>query len=367
MENLNSKYDKVLIVDPGKNAVKVFVFSPNYELLERYYFPSKSKKKINFADIDGSSDKQFKIELDGVKYIVGDGISNNYNFETTKNNLHHKLCVYTAIAKAVTKKNEQIYLIVGYPSSDYTNETQKKEYIELLSSNKNIEMIFNNEEKKFTIAGINVLPEGIALKPRMDNSGKTVHVNDIGGQNLNYRHYDSKGNTLNSFSLDNAGINHLEEYFRTQLRKFVEADKVSVEAVDVLKAIKDKKIEEVSDEFLTAYKNTEEFVKDTVLTFLDNNVFGQLISKGVNLYQRGNLIIFSGGGSFLLRPYIEEILENNKGNMHFSETAQWDNCISYTIKDIGDRCKAKGVIKEAQLLGKKILEQTQEKNDYSLI
>lgn len=366
MENLNSFVDKIVVVDPGKNAVKVLVFTPNYELLERYVFPSKSKKKRNFADIDGSSENQYKVEINGDKYVVGDGIQECYNFETTKNNLHHKLCVYTAIGKAVSKKNEKIYLIVGYPSSDFTNEISKDEYVELLSSDKAVEMVINKEEKKFIISSINVLPEGIALKPRMINSGKIVHVNDIGGQNLNYRLYDAKGNTLNSFSLDKAGINHLEEFFRTQLRKFIDAEKVSVEAIDVLNAIIVGRIPELNDAYLTNYANSAEFVEDTVLTFLENNIFFQLNSKGVNLYQRGYFIIFTGGGSLLLKPYIEKLIENNQDNMYFSNTAQWDNCISYTVKDLGDRCKAKGILKEAQLLGKKVLDQTEEQ-ELSLI
>ena len=35
----------------------------------------------------------------------------------------------------------------------------------------------------------------------------------------------------------------------------------------------------------------------------------------------------------------EDVLKNNRDNLVFSDTAYWDNCISYAIKDIGDRCK----------------------------
>ena len=352
---LNLNVDKIVVVDSGKNSIKVFTFSSDYELLDISVFPSKSKKKRNFADIDSSGENQFKIEIDNEKYLIGEGIPDNYNFETTKNNLHNKLCIYTAIANSVVDKNEKIKLIVGYPSSDFTNETKRNEYVDLLKSDKVVEMKVNGKDKSFLIKNISVYPEGIALKPRMINPNKVVQIVDLGGQNLNYRLYDLKGNTLNSFSLDKAGINHLEEYFRTQLRKFVEADKVDISSIDVLGAIKNKEIKELNPNYLTAYKSTEEFVVDTVLSFLENQILGQLISKGVNLYQRGNFIIFTGGGSLLLSPYFKMLLENNEGNIYFSSTAQFDNCISYVIKDLGDICKNRGLLKEASVIGQKIL------------
>ena len=85
---LNLNVDKIVVVDSGKNSIKVFTFSSDYELLDISIFPSKSKKKRNFADIDSSGENQFKIEIDNEKYLIGEGIPDNYNFETTKNNLH---------------------------------------------------------------------------------------------------------------------------------------------------------------------------------------------------------------------------------------------------------------------------------------
>lgn len=364
--DLKNKIDKVVVVDPGKNAVKTFAFSYNYDLIKRYCFPSKTMKKRTFADIDGSSEDQYKIELDGEKFVVGDGIINNYNFETTKNNNHHKLCIYTAIANLVEKENEKIYLILGYPSSDFTNNKQKEEYIDLIkpkSKDKSVTMIVNGKLKSFIIEDISVYPEGIAMRPRMYNKGKDVYVIDIGGQNINCREYDSRGNTLNSFSLDKAGINHLEEYIKNQLRKFVRADIISVEAINVLKAVEKERLLEIDEintvenPLLNAYSTSAEFMEDSVLTFMEQNALGQLLSKGVNLYQRGKLIIFTGGGSIILRPYLEKLLTNNKGNMHFSTTAQWDNCISYVTKDLGERGKKEGKIKEAQMLAQKAMNQ----------
>ena len=261
------------------------------------------------------------------------------------------------------------YLVVGYPSSDFTNIDQKKDYLKLITpknESKSVEMILNEVKKKFIIEEISVYPEGIAILPRMKNCGINVHIADIGGQNINYRNYDANGNTLASFSLDKAGINHLEEYIKNQLRKFVRADIISVESINILEAIKKGHINEIDNatetrgitsSLIANYSSSEEFIEDTVLTFIENNILGQLISRGVNFYQRGNFIIFTGGGSIILKPYLEKILTNNIGNMYFSNTAQWDNCISYVTKDIGARGKKEGKMKEAQLLAQKVIKQ----------
>lgn len=355
---INENYDKIVVVDPGKNAVKVLVFSTNYDLEKRFKFPSKTKKKRNFYDIDGGSEHMYKVEYNDEKYLVGEGINENYNFETTKNNLHHKLCIYTAMAKAVTKPNEKVHLIIGYPSSDYVNSSQREEYFNLINSDNIVSINVNEDEKDFRIIDLAVYSEGMALKPRIMNPNKVVEVIDIGGQNINSKKYDAQGNTLNSYSLDEAGINHLDEFIKRELRRFVQADKFNVDSVNTEKAIKECRIEELDDKYLNNYKTTKEFMEDVVLSFIERNVLGKLSAKGTNLYQRGNFLIFTGGGSILLRPYLEKLLVNNEGNMYFSSTAQWDNAISYAIKDLGDRCKKVGKVKEAQMIGQKILKQT---------
>lgn len=359
--SINEKYDKVVIVDPGKNSVKAMLFTPQYELMGTNVFPSKSERKRNFFGIDGSSEKQYRIQIDhdGVteNYLVGEGIDNNYDFDTTKNNFHHKLCIYTAIGNFV-EDGEKIRLVVGYPSSDYTNTAQRTEYEELLKSDKPVKISINGEVKSFTIVDLDVKPEGIAMRPRVKNPNRTVEVIDIGGQNINYRKYDAKGNTLDSFSLDKAGMNHLCDFMKNQLRKFVRADVVNIDAIDYLKSINDRKIVEVDNSILSEYSSTEEFVLDTVLTFIEKQIIGQLRSHGADITKRGNLLIITGGGALALVSYLKELLVHNEGNLYFSDTAQWDNCISYAIKDVGDRCKLLNKPTEAQKIGKKILVQT---------
>ena len=363
MNKLNQHVNKVIVVDPGKNTTEAFCFSPDYKLLAKMAFPSKSKKKRNFYDIDSSSENQYRVEYRGEKFLIGEGILGDYNFETTKNNHHHQLCVYTAIASMVEDK-DVVHLVVGYPSSDFVNAQNRKDYADLLYSSDPITFTVNEEEKTFTIASIEVKPEGVAMKPRVEKVGNKVVKNiDIGGENINYRHYDEKGNTLASLSLDGVGVNHLESFLKTRIRKFVNIHEVDIESINYIAGVKAGKLVELRDGDLTSYKNSAEFIQDAVLDFIEERVLGGLKAKGINLYQRGDKIIFTGGGSVLLQSYLESLLANNAENLIFSATAYWDNCISYTIKDIGDRCKTMPGdkaenMKLAQQLAAKVLKET---------
>ena len=62
---VNKDFDKIIVVDPGKNSVEVIAFDKDYTVLGKEFFPSKSKAKRNFYDIDSSSDHQYRVEYEG--------------------------------------------------------------------------------------------------------------------------------------------------------------------------------------------------------------------------------------------------------------------------------------------------------------
>lgn len=359
--NINSNIDKILIIDPGKNTVNVLCLDSNFSLIGHIAFPSVTQRKRSFRDIDSSSELQFQLEYEDSKYLVGEGILTGFNFETSKNTMHHKICIDTAIAYFVNNENEKIHLVVGYPSSDYTNPEQQQEYIDLIKQNSG-HVKLNGVDKTFTIVSVAVKPEGVAMKPRIEQvPGQKVKVVDIGGENINYRYYDEKGNTLESESLDQLGVNHLESFIKTKLRKYVNVKDVDLNSINYLKAVSDCKIDEILDKDISDFENSHEFMTEVISEFVDL-IIDKLDAKGVSLYRRGTKILFTGGGSLLLKPYFEKTLENSKDYLVFSNTAYWDNCISYAIKDVGDRYKtADGDLNEnmqlAQLIANKILKE----------
>jgi len=347
MEELNKNIDKIIIVDPGKNTVKGLCYDKNFNLLGKLVFPSIIKKKHSFRDTDTSSELQFQIEYENSKYLVGEGVLSNYNFEVSKNTLHHKICVDTVIAHFVSEENERIHLVVGYPSSDYTNIDQLNEYIKLLQGSGYVNLKINNQQKSFKIVSIGIKPEGIAIKPRIEEIKEKTKVIDIGGEHINYRYYDEKGNTLDSDSIDSVGLNHLESHIKTILRKCVDVRKIDLDSINYMDCIKKQDIEFLKPGDINGYKSSKEFMDEVILDFVEDKIINKLDSKGISLYKRGDIVLFTGGGSILLQKYLEKVLENNKNQLHFSKTAYWDNCISYAIKDISDRTKElDGDIKE---------------------
>ena len=104
--NINANIDKILIIDPGKNTVNVLCLDSNFSLIGNLAFPSVTQKKRSFRDIDSSSDLQFQVEYEDGKYLVGEGLLTGFNFETSKNTLHHKICIDTAIAYFVEKDSK---------------------------------------------------------------------------------------------------------------------------------------------------------------------------------------------------------------------------------------------------------------------
>lgn len=345
-------FDKVVVVDPGKNQVKVLGFSNKMKAIRGFTFPSVSRliRKRVFDNQDAST-KSFQVKHGNKRYTLGEGVRNGtFNMELTKNNIHHMLCIYTAVGLLVTKKDEEVYLSVGYPSSDFDNESYLEEYRNMIlgDNNGNIEIEINGELKSFHIAQLDIHPEGQVLMPRLFmKSPEGFRVIDIGGQNVNYREYDGKGNTIRSFSLDRAGMNYIAEHVKTELRKYLPNDRISLEHIDFMEVIRTRKIPKIEE--LNVYgKDVSEFVEVEVLDFMDRYILKPLQGNDVDLFVTNIPTIFSGGGALTLDNYLREELElDDNEETFFSETARWDNALSYairTINQIVDSPKDRGTV-----------------------
>lgn len=331
---------KIVVVDPGKNEVKSFCFSNNGTLELVNSFPSKTEEIIEerFLEED-SSLRQYRLELKGHYYMVGEGVDTTYNTELTKNTLHHKLCIYATIADFVTEPDEEILLVLGYPSTDFQNNFRREDYQRLIYGDKDgfIEFVQNGEPVSFQLANVIVLPEGQAMLPRMTEVDDyySLYVLDIGGQNVNFREFDNKGNAKNAFSIDVAGVNFLERALEAELRRAIENPNVNFRGIDYNQAILEGKITDIGA--IEGFSDSTSFITHVVQNFVKKEIMDELSVRGYNINARGQHIIFTGGGSLLLQPYIEDLLKGNKTNLIFSKSAKWDNCLSYTIKAFQDQ------------------------------
>lgn len=332
-------------IDAGKNKVKFAITDERGIITHIGAFDSMSQGGFsNFNTVFAEGDYQFKVEFEGKKYLVGNEANTIYNVENTKRNEHHKLCIYTALGY-FCENGEEISLVTGCPTSDYAQTEEPEIFGEFLRDNsKEISIIINGEKKSFKIKNVQVETEGMAIIPRNLLSKNTdeqqrangYRVIDIGGQQLNYRDYDKNGNSHDSFSLDDAGINHLEQKLRREFRKATSSDKIDMKSLDFKKYMKTGYIDIPDLGELKGYQDSKDFMTSVINEFIQKQIIENLQSNGVNILGKGKKNIFTGGGSVTLEKYISGTFENNINNVFFSKTAYWDNCFSYIFKSFLD-------------------------------
>lgn len=319
-----------IIVDPGKYDVKIYDVKGN---TIRYVgsFPSRLKKVLSFHGQEAMADNVFKVSFNGMKALVGTG---DYSTATTKSNYHHQMCIYAAIG-LVAEHDEHINLVIGQPSSDYSNEEELNEYSEVIKGNLlptplngHISIEFEGKTKTFHIDDLRVYPEGMATFSRLVNGRNAYHIIDLGGKNLNYRFYDVNGTLVQGISLDKAGMNHLASKLEEELRTFIKAGEVDLSAIDFEEAIRTRQIP-IIDEIPNVGK-VEDFINFYVNDFIEKEIERKLANH-LDFHKKGHKIIFTGGGTLLLKSYLEERYATNIETFVFSNRARFDNCSSYLL------------------------------------
>lgn len=331
-----------LAIDLGKNEIEAFSFTSTGEILECVNFDSVIKKLITKPRQSSMTvPNRYNIQIDNKYYQIGDRVLNgSYCNDNTKVTEHHKLCLLLAIG-LLTKTNSQfVNLLIGLPSGHISNQIEVDHLMDFLEveSNKEHHIIINGEEKRFIISELTIETEGLAMIPRlkMATSGNIhdVAVIDIGGHNFNLRKFSSQGFSLDErgVSEEQVGINKLLTEFRNDLYSELDTSNRdrNITNEDLKRYIITKKLD--SDMKLSCYDgNGESFIDEFTKNYIEDNIISRLSSHGVKPNAKGMVYLFTGGGSNLLRPYIEDMFEDNLGNIVFSETAKWDNCLSFAI------------------------------------
>lgn len=365
-----------IVVDPGKHEVKGMVFTRTGTVKGVFSFPSKSKKVRGFNNHESSSNKQFRLVMGGKHYLVGEGVPAEFNAEVTKTNDHHKLCVYTSVAALVDDNQENVNLVIGSPTNDFEVSENVEKYKQLIMGKQDgdVSMELNRQKKSFSIQKLEVYPEGMAVLPRTlkQQTGK-IHVVDIGGQNVNYRMYDDKGNTLHYFSLDYAGMNRLEQHLKSELRFALTSHNFDIDSINWDNAISERTIKELdeileeNDETLSGYDDTADFIQENIETFIQEQIITPLVQKGVYLNQKGHAVLFTGGGSLRLEPYLKDVLSTNSSNFDISTTAKWDNCISYAMRYLAQVEKDKTTVTKAVVKIIKAVKDVEFEENYNIL
>ena len=274
----------ILGIDVGYSHTKVY--GKNLE------FCFKSTIEEGSLDIGNS----IVVEIEGKTYTVGE---NNGVYATEINKIHSenfKVCLYTAIAKAMKSKNknkECIQLVTGLPAQYY--QAQKQALIDELKGKK-VTITLNESAKRFEITDVIVFPQsaGVLLLEPNKLTGDTCII-DIGGFTVDVSYFnDKKLRKLNTLELGmNVVGNELVQKIKSEYGV----------SYDVLKAddlLNNKEIVKDGIEI-----NIEELV-DSVLEKHTNIIINRL--KGIPEFNMSKRI-FIGGGSLRLSKFLDQDLD----------------------------------------------------------
>lgn len=309
-----------IAIDTGKHTTKA-IAKINNEIV-KIKFRTKVKKVNNLGvDITPGS---FLVNFLGETFLIGDMLSESAcNFDITKCNEEHIISIYTAICRIMDKLKidseiPNIYLVVNTPINIYKNKELKDEYKYFIESpNKILTLLVNSKSYSFKIASVTLCPEAVGpiyINSRIYKENK-VCVIDIGSLNSTFCTYNNLVPQLDSMVVANAGINIL----RAKISEKLTSDYgIMINDDDIEQILKDGYLK-ISGQIISKSKQEiESMLMKHVITILN---YGK--SRGIS-YNNTD-IIFTGGGSILLKKYI--LLQCP--NALIAEDAQFSNCLSY--------------------------------------
>lgn len=269
---------------------------------ENVEFTFKSTIEEGALDIGNS----IKVDFDGKTYTVGE---QNGLYATDINKIHSlnfKICLYTAIAKAMKNKtNEEIQLVTGLPAQYY--QAQKEGLMKELQGKK-VTITLNDEPKRFTITDVIVFPQSagvLLLDP--DKLKGDVCIIDIGGFTVDVSYFNNK--KLRKLHTLELGMNVLANTLVQRIKAdySVSYDVLKVDDIlDTNEIIKDGKV-----------INIESLIDDV----LESHT--KLIENRLKGLQEYNLSkhIFVGGGSLRLSKFLN--IEIDKDTVYTNAKAYY--------------------------------------------
>lgn len=269
---------------------------------ENIEFTFKSTIEEGALDIGNS----IRVDFEGKTYTVGE---QNGLYATDINKIHSlnfKICLYTAIAKAMKNKtNEEIQLVTGLPAQYY--QAQKEDLMKELQGKK-VTITLDDEPKRFTITDVIVFPQSagvLLLAP--DKLRGDVCVIDIGGFTVDVSYFNNK--KLRKLHTLELGMNVLANTLVQKIKAEYGVSYDVLKADDILdtnEIIKDGKginIESLVDEVLESHTK-----------LIENRL------KGLQEYNLSKHI-FVGGGSLRLAKFLN--IEIDKDTVYTNAKAYY--------------------------------------------
>lgn len=276
----------ILGLDVGYSMTKV-CFSRGTDI-----FLSTIEEGIN--DVN----KAITIEYEGKEYTIGEK-TGAFSTDMNKiNDLTFRLCLYTAIARAM--RNDlicDVSLVTGLPIEYY--KAQKQELIDSLKG-LSVTMLYNGEPKRFTITNCLVFPQsaGLFILNPDKFTGDNIVI-DIGGLTVDVSYFNdmkllkSRTYELGTLKLYDKVVQSIKSDYG------VSYDVLKAESIiNTGRIIKDGRVIDVKDLVNVVLKrHAEEIMRN--------------IKNGLSEYDTSNRT-FIGGGSLVLKDYLpDKIQEEN--------------------------------------------------------
>lgn len=287
--------EKFISVDCGKDDTKVCIRNVDGTFVKRS-FPTRMNELTGFESLGAT--KGYQVEYEGKGYVVGDGASGITSNSNSKKEMIHKIATLTAIATAV-ENGDSVKVVIGCPLSFYPDKAEREEYANFILPKGRVEIKVNGVDKNFYISARLVLAEsyGIVFYEPEKFANKYVGVIDIGGLNLNAAAYKNNQLISESCFTEKLGKNTIMKALQTKLNEKLDAD-FSFDEMEIF----------IHQGYVTnAEAETAAFMKNYFKEHLAK-VWQKCTNNRWNLKYMD--LVFIGGTSLLLKPYILEEFPN---------------------------------------------------------
>lgn len=285
--SLKAKEVYKVFSDCGNSTTKVRCYLPNGETLHTV-IPTL---------ISTGEDRMYQgsyivKDYEGSSYVVGDENKTvNTNILLSKMDLSHKLPVLVAIHQCVPD-GATVELFVGLPIHSYYNTDYRKEYVAFYQKEKTVTLTVNNVEKTFTIAKVTAMPESVGhvFNNPVDS---LIGVIDIGYTTIDGAVFRDCAPILDTvFSLVD-GANPFKTKVRDELNK------------ELLLNIQPYQMDEILSKGMYGAKHNDaqEIIKRCQIEYL-KKIVNEMLKHAWEIQSLP--IVFTGGGSILLKDIIEE-------------------------------------------------------------
>lgn len=299
---MNQKF--IIAVDSGKFATKALM--KEGDTLHRVKFRTKVQEtSVNLGKEVLASGNTHRVKFEDKTYLIGDSVSEEKSsFQLTKNSIEHILSIYVAICQCLSKSKlpigfAAVHLACNIPINLYKSEEQKQAYAEAIQNGgEPICISINGKAYVFRIKHIVLLPE--SLGPVYENTAyyrsKRATIIDIGGLNTSIMLVNQLIPLFDQMVSSSQGINVL----RSKIADVCSSKYgITITENDAEQIMRDKCL------ILNGKRQDESSeIIDHMLAELLNEIVNFALSRNITF--NNTELVFCGGGSLLLREYIQQ-------------------------------------------------------------